>query len=30
MEHQGNGLLSPPDDTAEWIDGEIDGLPEMF
>jgi hypothetical protein len=30
IKDEGKGLLSPPDDTAEWIDGEIDGLPEMF
>jgi hypothetical protein len=27
---EGKGLLSPPEDTAEWIDGEIDGLAEIF
>lgn len=30
IDDEGKGLLSVPEDLAEWFDGEIDGLDEMF
>lgn len=30
IDDEGKGLLSPPDDLADWIGGDIKGLDEMF